>query len=51
MNHSHAPAIIDEFTLRCVRFYPGVNSRAALVILSPCPKRRSRRWLGDYLEN
>ena len=24
-----------DFTLRCVRFYPGVNSRAELVTLAP----------------
>ena len=44
MNHSHAPAIIDGLyiTLRCVRFYPGVNSRAELVTLAPGlrPERR-----------
>ncbi len=35
MNHSHAPANIDElFTIRCVRFYPGVNSRAELVTIA-----------------
>ena len=32
MIHRYAPAIIDE--LRCVRFYPGVNSHAALVTLA-----------------
>ena len=43
MNHSHAPAIIDElYTSLCVRFYPGVNSRAELVTLAPGlrPERR-----------
>ncbi len=31
-----------DFTLRCVRFYPGVNSRAELVTLAPGlrPERR-----------
>ncbi len=36
MNHSHAPAIIDElYTSLCSLFYPGVNSRAELVTLAP----------------
>ncbi len=41
MNQSDAPAIIDElctiqcFALRCVRIFPGVNSRAELVTLTP----------------
>ncbi len=51
MNHSHAPAIIDELytSLRCVRFYPGVNSRAELVTLARAYARNwaSRRWLED----
>ncbi len=33
MNHSHAPPM--NFTLRCVRFHPGINSRAELVTLVP----------------
>ena len=37
------PRLLMNFTLRCVRFYPGVNSRAELVTLAP-----GRRWLGDY---
>ncbi len=43
MNHSHAPAIIDElYTSLCSLFYPGVNSRAELVTLAPGlrPERR-----------
>ena len=43
MNHSHAPAIIDElYTSLCSLFYPGVNSRAGLVTLAPGlrPERR-----------
>ena len=41
--HIHAPAIIDEFALRYVRFYPGVlNIRAELVTLAPRP------CFGDY---
>ncbi len=40
MNQSDAPAIIDEpctsqLALRCVRIFPGVNSRAELVTLAP----------------
>ena len=36
------PRLLMNFTLRCVRFYPGVNSRAELVTLAPglCPERR-----------
>ncbi len=46
MNQSDAPAIIDELctslALRCVRIFPGVNSRAELVTLAPGlrPERR-----------
>ncbi len=29
------PRLLMNFTLRCVRFYPGVNSRAELVTLAP----------------
>ncbi len=38
----------DDFALRYVRIYPGVNSRAELVTLAP-GLRPERRWLGDYL--
>ena len=36
------PRLLMDFTLRCVRFYPGVNSRAELVTLAPGlrPERR-----------
>ena len=49
MSQSDAPAIIDELctslhfvALRCVRIFPGVNSRAELVTLAPGlrPERR-----------
>ena len=29
------PRLLMNFTLRCVRFYPGVNSRAELIALAP----------------
>ena len=35
MNHSHVPRLLTNFTLRCVHFYPGLNSRAELVTLAP----------------
>ena len=28
------PRLLMNFTLRCVRFYPGVNSRAEIVTLA-----------------
>ncbi len=36
------PRSLMDFSLRCVRFYPGVNSRAELVTLAPGlrPERR-----------
>ncbi len=44
MKHSDAPTIIDGlFTLRCVRIFPGVNSRAELVTLAP-GLRQERRF-------
>ncbi len=36
MNHSPMrPRLLMDFALPCVRFYPGVNSRAELVTLAP----------------
>ncbi len=29
------PRLLMNFALRCVRFYPGVNSRAELLTLAP----------------
>ncbi len=29
------PRLLMDFALRCVRFYPGLNSRAELVTLAP----------------
>ena len=44
MNHNHARAIIDKlYTIPCVRFYPGVNSRAELVTLT-LGLRQERRF-------
>ncbi len=42
MDQSDAPRLLMDFTLRCVRIFPGVNSRAELVILAPGlrPERR-----------
>ncbi len=37
----------DDFALRYVRIYPGVNSRAELVTLAPGLRSERRRWLGD----
>ena len=36
------PRLLMDFTLRCVRIFPGVNSRAELVTLAPGlhPERR-----------
>ncbi len=43
------PQSLMNFALRCVRIFPGVNSRAELVTLAPGLRpERSRRWLGDY---
>ncbi len=43
------PQLLMNFTLRCVRFYLGVNSRAELVTLAPGlrPERRFAPLLGD----
>ena len=41
------PRLLDEFTLRCVRIFPGVNSRAELVTLARGLYPKRRRWLGD----
>ncbi len=44
------PRLLMNFTLRCVRFYPGVNSRAELVTLAPGLRRGLyASWLEDYM--
>ena len=44
------PPLEDDFALRYVRIFPGVNGRAELVTLAPGLRPERRRWLGDYLQ-
>ena len=44
--------LLMDFALRCVRFYPGLNSRAELVTLAPGlrPERRFAPLARDYIQ-